>query len=294
MGALSVIGFKIKPQTVIVIVAVTLTELFFHRLDRARVLVLGKHLLCFVLAALITLTGINAAIGAVTQHTLTDEMKAEKEFPFTHFLMMGLNPETGGFFSSEDGGATASFSTKQEKIDYNLTVIRQRLSALGPVGYLQFLLQKGRANFHGIYMDMWVRSPFPNTDPLSTALQGSFCQGGQGFRVYQQFLEALWVILLLLWLLPVVFCPRSCGDRFGTVLRLAVMGFALFLLLFEGGPRYRFHQFPIFILLAVWGMQVLPDGLRNSWARTFGRRKNASAQANRLSNCTQKEAEPDV
>ena len=70
------------------------------------------------------------------------------------------------------------------------------------------------------------------------------------------------MILLGLWVLPVALCPKGYEDWAGAVLRLEVMGFGLFQLLFEGGARYRFHQTPVFILLGVWGMGELAERWR--------------------------------
>ncbi len=215
----------------------------------------------------------------LTRHVLTDELRAEKETPFTHYLMMGLNPGTGGFISEEDYAATTSFSTKEEKIAYNLRVTGERLSDLGIVGYGRFLLEKGRHIFHSVYMDMWIRTPFLNEDPLSKALQQTFCQGGQGFSVYMQLLQALWVLLFLFWVLPLFFCREGYRNKTVTVLRLTVMGLTAFQLLFEAGARYRFHQFPIFILLAAWGMLALPEGIRSTWQEL---RKKAQVLKDRI------------
>ncbi len=265
MGLTAAIGYKIKPQTVIMAIAIILAEVFYERPSRERFAALGKGLLCFALALAVSTSGLNFLIRAATRDAITPEMIAENETPFTHYLMMGLNPDTGGFISSEDYSATNALKSREEKIAYNLQVAGQRLGEMGPVGYARFLIQKGRSNFNSIYMDSWVRSPFPSEDPLSRFIQQNFCQGGSGFKVYMQFLEAIWVLLLVLWILPLVLRPKSWRDKTGTVLRLAVMGYTIFQLLFEGGPRYKFHLFPIFILLAVWGVnEVFPAGRRNA------------------------------
>ncbi len=274
MGFTAAVGYKVKPQTVILAIAIGLTELFYHRIDKKRLLLLGRRFLCFILALVLCTAALNVCMRRLTLHVLPDELRAQKETPFTHYLMMGLNPGTGGFISEEDYAATTSFSTKEEKIAYNLRVTGERLSDLGILGYGGFLLEKGRHIFHSVYMDMWIRTPFLNEDPLSKALQQTFCQGGQGFSVYMQFLQALWIILFLLWVLPLFFCREGYREKSVAILRLTVMGLVAFQLLFEAGARYRFHQFPIFILLAVWGLQALPEGLRSTWKKL---RERASA-----------------
>lgn len=267
MGLLALLGYKIKPQTIIILLAAALAELFFARLTKARLLHLGKRLLCFILGVILAATAFGAIAQAATGRFLPAGMKEKREIPFTHFLMMGCNAETLGKYNTEDYEATLSHETKREKIQYNLQTTVQRLKAMGPAGYASFLAEKGRTVFASIYMGMWVARPFCRADPLSTALQETFCEGGSAFPVYLQFQQALWVLLLLLWLLPLILCPQSFRNKPGTVLRLEIMGYTAFQLLFETGARYRFHQLPVFILLGVWGLTLLPGGLRDTCHR---------------------------
>lgn len=257
MGLLAAAGYKIKPQTILILPALALVELCYARPDKPRLLAMGKALLCFGLGLAVGLVGVNALTRALTREVITEQMLEERETPFTHYLMMGCNPDTGGFFSTEDYEATLAQRTQPEKRAFNLRTTARRLGEMGPVGYLGFLVHKGRRIFQSAYMDMWIRPPFSRADPLSVFLQENLCQGGSGFLLYQQVLQALWVILLMLWVLPLALCPKSYRSWAGAVLRLEVMAFALFQLLFEGGPRYRFHQTPLFILLAVWGLGQL-------------------------------------
>lgn len=264
MGAVTAVGFKIKPQTVIIAIAVGMVEFFFQKLDRRRLLHLGRRALCFLLALILAGAGINGMTRLATKNVISDRMMEENEVPFTHFLMMGLNPDTIGKWNADDYNATLSFDKKSERISYNLSAAAKRVQDMGVLGLGKFMVKKARANFHSVNMDHWILSPFRSGDPLSTAIQQVFCQGGSSFKVYLQFQEALWIIMLALWLLPLLLRTGSCRDRLGAVLRLTVMGYTLFQLLFESGPRYKYHLFPIFILLSVWGLQLLPQGLKDT------------------------------
>ena len=46
-------------------------------------------------------------------------------FPLTHFLMMGMNPETKGVYYEDDVMYTASFIGKEEKIKANLEMVKK-------------------------------------------------------------------------------------------------------------------------------------------------------------------------
>lgn len=278
MGLLAPVGYKVKPQAIIIVIAIALVEAFFLRPDKGRLLHLGKRALAFSLAAVVSFWGFGALSTAATGHLITPQMREELEVPFTHYLMMGTNPESGGKWHGEDYDNTIALPSQREKVAFNLRVTGRRLAAMGLIGYGKFLVNKGRTIFASAYMNMWVGPPFSCGDPLSTAIQDTFCQGGSGFTVYLQFLQAVWIVLLLLLVLPLVFCPQTYRDKAGTVLRLELMGFTLFQLLFEAGARYRFHQLPIFILLGAWGVMVLPQGLRQAWGRLKSRPNRKDAQ----------------
>ena len=112
MGVLSAVGYKIKPQTIIVVIAIGLTELFIKKIDKSRVLLFARRFASFILALVITMTALNACMYGLTDHIITDELREKTEIPFTHYLMMGMNPDSGGFINSEDYAATAKLPTQ--------------------------------------------------------------------------------------------------------------------------------------------------------------------------------------
>jgi|GEM_PF-3454908 len=258
-----VIGYKIKPQTVILIVALGLAAVCYRKPSRKRLKKVALTGFCFFLTSCITLTCLDLLIDRSTAPHISQKLKAEREIPFTHFLMMGLNDETQGFFSGSDYTATLSYPTKSGKIQFNLQEIRRRLQAFGISGYGSFLFQKSKAIYADGNMDMWIREPFSQNDALCTGIRSFLYQSGENYAFYKQFLQAMWIILFGFMILPILFHPAKNTDFLLVVLRLAVLSLAAFLLLFEGGPRYLFHQMPFFCMLAAWGM--LHHNIGNWW-----------------------------
>lgn len=113
----------------------------------------ARRFASFILALVITMSALNACMYGLTDHIITDELREKTEIPFTHYLMMGMNPDSGGFINSEDYAATAKLPTQKEKIEYNLQVVSERLSSFGLVGYLRFILEKGD-RFFTVYI--WI------------------------------------------------------------------------------------------------------------------------------------------
>lgn len=259
MGAASVIGFFIKPQTAIITIAIFLVALLSHKLNKERLKILLKRFGCLFLSLLITFFSATAYMNYRTKDILPDNLKYQNEMPFTHFLMMGMNPETLGNFYLQDVLDTMGIPGKEEKMQFNLKVIQDRLSHYGFAGYVTFLGQKSAMLYHdgsfGYGQEGGFRRSKPFHDgPLSVALQNTLFQDSGGYQLYHLMLDAFWLLVLLFLFLPAVFQPKRRPEPGVAVLRLTIIGLTLFLLLFEGRPRYLYHQLPIFILLAVYGM----------------------------------------
>lgn len=66
--------------------------------------------------------------------------------PMSHFFMLGLSYKDGryGAWNANDLNFSLSFNTKEEKIEANKKVIKQRFENFGPLGYANFILNKAR------------------------------------------------------------------------------------------------------------------------------------------------------
>lgn len=252
MGAWMAIGYHIKPQTAIIVIAAFLIELFYCSKTRENVLVFLKRIALFLVGFIAAYVLLHLLFQLTTGSVLTEALKEEKQTPFTHYLMMGVNPDTAGFISDSDWEATMAVPGKKAKIAFNLQIIQERLQKMQLSGYLKLLHLKGKNTFSWMKIDMWVRN-HNCQDNLSLFLQNWFCQGGQMFeKVWLFFLQANWVFWIMLWILPIVL-GHGFSDPNVMLLRLTVMGLVMFELLFEAGQRYLFHLFPIYALLAVYG-----------------------------------------
>lgn len=259
MGAASAIGFFIKPQTVIITIAIFLVALLSYKLDKERLKILLKQFGCLVLSLLITFFSATAYMNYRTKDILPDNLKYQNEMPFTHFLMMGMNPEKTGSWYQSDVEQTMRIVGKNEKIKFNIQVIKERLSSYGWKGYMKLLGAKSVKLYsdgtfgYGKEGHFRMSKPF-HDGSLSIALQNTLFQDSGGYQLYSLMLDAFWLLVLLFLFLPAVFQPKRRPEPSVAVLRLTIIGLTLFLLLFEGRPRYLYHQLPIFILLAVYGM----------------------------------------
>ncbi len=145
MGILSIIGYFVRPTTIIPIIAVFLMQILFRaKMDKEN---LKKTLIWMVSfgCAIILGTGV---ITVVRKSHLMDPF-GQGRFPITHWLMMGVSDEGG--FNVNDLNYTLQFDTVEEKNQADIIKIKQRLKEKGPVGLAIHAVKKlGRTYGNGV------------------------------------------------------------------------------------------------------------------------------------------------
>lgn len=124
MGLALGVGYSIKVTAAIMGVAIAI-DILLCSARKVHLMCLGAAVGAFVLVLSLVDT---AAYSSV----LNREAAQEKNVPFTHGFMMGLGGN--GRYNHADYLYTYSFSGQEARKAANITVIRQRVKALGPVG----------------------------------------------------------------------------------------------------------------------------------------------------------------
>ncbi len=262
MGACAAVGYMVKPHVVIILIAIILMELLDYR-GKEKLMQWGKYFAVILISLAIAFTGVNKLSDYVTRDIVSDEMKEEK-LPFTHFIMMGLNDVTYGSFYIDDSNATHGIQGEENKKEFNLRVIRERLENYGAAGYLRFLAEKVSRIYTDGTFNYGTEGDFSACEniidsPPAKALQEIYHIDGKYYALSARFFNSMWMIILAAAALS-CFLPRRLPEKSEVnILRLTVVGLTLFLLLVEGRARYLYHLLPVFILLAVCGMLVLSE-----------------------------------
>lgn len=127
-GALFAIGFEIRATVIIALLAVLITAYCIKRN-----IVLG-------LALLFLSMGVTEGVyGIAEDHYLAFDER-DTEFPATHWIAMGLSDT--GTFSPADEAYTMGFTTKEEKEEGTLSLLKERAAKLGPLGVAELYLKK--------------------------------------------------------------------------------------------------------------------------------------------------------
>ena len=258
-------GYCIKPTVMIAgIASVILLFLCLKKPTKAQ---FTSALLCilFCTSGILTACTLSTASNAVVFGRVpTEEERYEKEFPMSHFFMMGLNERSDayyGFFRA-DVNTTASITGKNEKTEFHKSIIRVRLKNMGASGFLQHCLNKaiwvstdgtfyygGEGEFHngnekaesglrGVLQNyLYTETPF-YTQFLANAMQGVWLFVSVG------------VLLACLRRQKFATAPQ---NKLRFFLQLSLLGLLLFLMLFEARSRYLFLYLPYFAALAAIG-----------------------------------------
>ena len=244
-------GFLIKPTSLILLIACMIIFICF-RLDS-----LGSYirkLFYFLLVFLFVFVGYKS-FHSMAKHLDLLDLKEELAVPFTHYLMMGSNTQetpfgySYGAFNMDDIGLTTSFNNRDKAIEANLREYQKRVQAYGPSGYAVFLLKKARwvtseGDFYwgdeGSFAD-W-------TAPDANFLRQCIYPNGSHHRMYTYLLQGLWILYLSALSISFLFDQKKQEEELFTVIRCAILGSLLFILLFEGRSRYLLNYLPLYAI----------------------------------------------
>jgi len=245
---LSIVGMLVKPQTIIILVALIIVEIYrlFLNFSKSRIF----HFVLIITITFIASSSSNFVHNASLNYVNFGLLEG-RSFTYTHYLMTGFNPRTYGVFNDEDAILSYSTATIEERETRNWDVINVRIKTMGFVGYLDFSAHKILTNFNdgtfawggegGFYVEI-----FDGKTPFSESLRSFYYHTGKYVGIFFQLTQILW--LWVLFLLPFNLLRRN-KDNFGALaIILAVIGITLFSHLFEARGRYLYSYIPFFVM----------------------------------------------
>lgn len=176
------------------------------------------------------------------------------EYPFTHWFMMGL--AEGGGYNSTDDSKTRGYNTVTEKKLYNLGQIKKRIEEYGVTGLMKHFTSKATYTTWGDGT-LYAGYKLERTPKFETDLQEYVFPDGKYYDYIVYYSQGYWLALFFLIMVSIRSGIRSDKIDIFVYYRIAVFGLFLFLLLWETRSRYLLNYMPVFILLAVNGMENL-------------------------------------
>lgn len=251
LGLMSYIGFKIKPQILILFIAMGIILLLnFNKFFKE-----NKKLAIICLT--IALSGVVVSFLFVNIATDKSEItiNSDNSLGFPHFLMMGFNEKTNGVFSNEDVELSTSISNAKERTNVNFSMVKNRIKEMGLLGLAHHFIKKilvvyNDGSFAWYAEGGFFQESFDNGyRPLQLKLKNYYYMEGENYSYFLSFMQTLWISTLFLSLFTVFY--KRCSTLL--VMKLALLGLTLYELLFEARARYLLIYGPIYVIMACIG-----------------------------------------
>ena len=276
IGLISRFAYSIKPQAIIVLIAILLVEgaEFAGSVLRAGFRVRGfitkegegkprawKGYLSKFAALLIGFSLMGILINGILIPSMGLDLDKNKSFSVEHYFMMGLNNGTDGVYDNDDTNFTNSFETPEERKKADMEVAKLRLREYGFRGFMRHLIRKQMVNFRdgtfgwgldGVFFAGGIEG---QETVLTPRLKSFIYTDGAHFKGYATFLQAVWITILALSL-GIGFFYSETGKEAArelSVISLSLIGVTVFELLFEAMARYLFIYAPFWVILGTLG-----------------------------------------
>lgn len=246
-GVLVYMTYLVRPSSVIYIFAIVLVE-------AARAIKRNREywlkLSCCVLAALvgIIMSGIGyQAVFAFGTRELT--LDHDDNATMMQYAAYGI---TGFGAGTEDvRNSIAEAANPQERQRVSFEIWQKRLRELGFTGYANFLVQKhiketedGSFGLKSAHIE-----EKPAGNPIADLLQNIWYSNGKYSNTSTFAMQTIYILVLIGGLASV-----RKRDSFALMLKISLLGWYCFLLLFEGGRTgYTIQAFPVLIALSSIG-----------------------------------------
>ncbi len=253
---IGVFAYFIKPQCVIIMIAIVIYELFNIKSRKH----LFKLCLC-VLLGVLCLSPIQSGLVYLAR-LANAPLDMEQSFGPTHFLMMGLNVDGGAGYSQDDVNFSSSFKTKSERNAANLKECANRVNNMGFNGLMEHLFKKALKIFNDGTFAFGQEGDFYNIvvkkdNAGARVLRSFYYTDGDNYYLFSIFEQFVWLFVFT-YFVVLIFTKSDDGK---SILLLGILGLTIFELLFEARARYLYTYLPIFCMLAGFGIKDLKNCL---------------------------------
>lgn len=244
IGMVAIVGYKIRAVLIFLLLAY-----FMYLVFKKKFKFLIKCLIPIMISAVLCMVG----IGKLEDKFFTDT-DATKQFPMTHWIMMGVNLENNGYYAQTDYDLSASAKDVSERQEINIEMIKERVSKQGIVGNTKLVVSK--------IVSVWSKGDYSYQKYLELVKDNNWS--------YRYLLEdknivinyvlqfAKIAILILCIASLVILFKRDEKSMIAIALFIAVC----FYLIWEVCPRYGLSFLPWMILLTNYSYDSFDSNLK--------------------------------
>ncbi len=273
-GMCLVIGYKIKGSIIILVPAFILYLILTGNKEKRR-----NYLSVTAVFSAAVIASAILCNGFIGIFNITDKNEREQiEFPPTHWVMMGLH-DRGGYYD-KDFHATINSGDYEQKVEFNLNEIKNRISCYGIVGMIKHIAKKVSYTWgDGTYFSTY----YLNKTHGGNALK-NFIAYSDGYKWYCSAFQCMVLIMLMLSFISGAYAKEQGSEL---LLKILVCGVYFFFIIWEARSRYLVNFSPIFIMLSAYEIRVFALKLKGFIAHKKiifrpAREKNIALQNKRL------------
>ena len=246
LALLATIGYLVKPSVIIFFIAIFIILIIKYLQHE------GKFDFKKIFVAIILFGGLTCSFTQIIKHNSLFKYDSNASFSMLHYAAMGLH-NTGGYYG-KDVIVDGSLKNQAERNRRDLKVIGERLQSFRYLGnYQTFLFNKQDFNSQDATWN-WPEGEMillkdNSSDPITHKL---FLLHGVGAKKGD-----FWFSMQIIWLFSLIGVLFSFFDISwkSQILKYTIVGFFMFLLIFEAGrSRYMIQFMPFILVLASIGI----------------------------------------
>lgn len=239
IGIIAIIGYKIRAVAIFILVAY-----FVYLIFTKKILIVLKKFAPIIIGAILTIT----CIGTIENKFFTN-VTVDKEFPMTHWIMMGVNKKSYGYYSQDDYNLSSSASNVSERTDLNIKEIKNRLSDLGPFGTVKLLVVK--------LVSVWGKGDYSYQKYLELVndFNPSYSYLLEDKNIVINYLLQFSKIVVMFMAIISLINIYKSGKK--SIIAISLFGAVFFYLVWEVCPRYGLSFLPWLILIGTCSYDTL-------------------------------------
>lgn len=246
--------YYIKPQSLIVLIAIALFELTRVFKEPKRLI----RILAGVVLGSIVLVGTQKLVDYECERN-NIAIDPEAHFGAAHYLMMGLK-EGDGSYSAEDVYFSGGIEQADERQKANIEESIKRVKQYGVSGLFKHVGEKmafvyGDGTFAWGYEGGFFEyaAPMPN-QKMAQIMRAFYYDNGSLYGLFNSIMQTVWLAIIFLNMIAPL---AKANNEKNIVLYITLLGITLYEVLFEARARYLYIFAPIYCVLAALGADVL-------------------------------------
>ena len=239
IGIIAIIGYKIRAVAIFILVAY-----FVYLIFTKKTLIVLKKFAPIIIGAILTITCIDTI-----ENKFFTNVNVDKEFPMTHWIMMGVNEKSYGYYSEDDYNLSSSASNVSERTDLNIKEIKNRLSDLGPFGTVKLLVVK--------LVSVWGKGDYSYQKYLELVndFNPSYSYLLEDKNIVINYLLQFSKIVVMFMAIISLINIYKSGKK--SIMAISLFGAVFFYLVWEVCPRYGLSFLPWLILIGTCSYDTL-------------------------------------